>query len=82
MLNISIELSALLILATVFVLLLCVSILSGRSSKKNKIKPLITNICANCKAGEKSYRLDNHSESCPYIIYCQNGKCEYYKPIK
>lgn len=38
-------------------------------------------ICPSCKTGKESYRLDSHTDACPYIDYLRKGKCPFYKPL-
>ncbi len=38
-------------------------------------------MCAICKIGKKSYKLDPHSETCPYIWCWKNGKCQFFMPL-
>ena len=39
-------------------------------------------ICSKCETGKKSFELDKHSDNCPYISCCKDGRCHYFKPLK
>ncbi len=55
----------------------------NRLCKINKIfgKQAI-HLCENCKTGKETYELDSCSPFCPHLIYYENNKCVYYKPIE
>ena len=38
-------------------------------------------ICPKCKVGKESYELDRLSETCPYIGYWKDGKCQFFQPL-
>lgn len=60
-----------------------ISIVNTSHSEKNKETSEKTNLlCSKCIVGQQSYKLDEHSESCPYILCCNNGECSYFKPLK
>ena len=38
--------------------------------------------CSNCKIGMESYKLDMHSDMCPYLISFKKNKCRFYEPLE
>jgi len=57
---------------------------SEKKKLRNIKKPDENNtmLCSYCAVGREYYKLDPHSESCPHMSSCQNGKCDYYKSMK
>ncbi len=39
-------------------------------------------LCSKCKTGQASYKLDNHSEICPYIYAYKHGRCNNFEPVE
>ena len=81
---------AFIIIASVVVAMYCAMIVAGHSD--DEAKEINNNgeddemfgkkqICPNCKVGKESYDLDKHSDACPYIECCKDGKCNFYVPL-
>lgn len=70
--------------------MMCAMIVAGRSDEENNRQNTEgademfwkKQICPKCKTGKDSYDLDKHSESCPYIGFWKDGKCQFFEPIK
>ena len=66
--------------------LYCALIIAGRADEndingKNNERDHDMQICPGCKIGKESFELDKHSDACPYICCCKNGKCSFYEPL-
>lgn len=56
-------------------------VVAGRSDEQVNKMFFKKQICPKCKVGKESYELDRHSETCPYIGYWKDGKCQFFKPL-